>query len=137
MSYRKFALVPYTDYQVMVDHKCTKNESASLPEKHTLTHDTTLHAKPQLHNTSDKSEHAPESSALVDTTKVTTPLTPSTYKDTPQPIKRVIKNKTPIESVRTRKPVNTKRKKVATQPKKKSNLSNFTWLAIYNAKEKR
>jgi hypothetical protein len=67
MSYRKFALVPYKEYQVMSDHKCVKNEPSAIHAKDVVTHDTdVLETKPtkSKHGGVNKATHQVTTDAL-------------------------------------------------------------------------
>jgi hypothetical protein len=130
MSFKKFALVPYTDYLLMTDHKCVKNESVTVPTNHTLTHDVRHVGKEHAHSTPDKSQHVSPPTVVPELSEDVPVLNSERYKSTIQGTKRVIKNKTLSKTGgihKRSKPTNTKRKKVDTHSKKGG---KFTWLGV-------
>jgi hypothetical protein len=141
MSYRKFALVPYKDYQLMTDHKCVKNDSDTTMVVDTHTHKTPINGVDTPHNKAeDKVEH-------VQTEPVTPQVTehaqqvavssaqlpnPPLYKQASGTTKGIAsskKRKSAISNTDNNKPskvYNTKKKKSAVTSKS----GNFTWLGM-------
>jgi hypothetical protein len=140
MSYRKFALVPYKDYQLMTEHKCIKNDSDTSAVEVTHTHNTaddgvdTTHNKPpeeervQTHPTTSQ-VNAPTQQVAETPPQLTNAVL---YKHPPGSTKRIVsskKRKSVIPNTDSNKPTkvyNTKRKKASVTTKS----DNFTWLGM-------
>ena len=137
MSYRKFALVPYKEYQVMTDHKCVKNEPTAIHVEDVVTHDSdVLDSKPTKseHGGVNKPTHQVATDALqvpASTQQIPDSILYTHLTSTVKPNTNTKKRKSSMPKInnvnKSGKVYNVKRKKKDT-PTKSS--SSFTWLGM-------